>query len=127
MIRKGVKAQRSKKTFNSYVNDAIGFKMTPEVILYYSEFAFGTADAISFRDGCLRIHDLKTGATPASITQLLVYASLFCLEYDYKPENIKMELRIYQNDNIQIYIPQPEQIKDIMNKIIEFDKLLSSL
>ena len=41
---------KSKKTLNSYVNDAIGFKMTPEQVLYYSDNCYGTADAICFRD-----------------------------------------------------------------------------
>ena len=29
------------KTLNMYVNDAIGFKMRPEQMLYYSEYCFG--------------------------------------------------------------------------------------
>ena len=57
----GIKQPRSKKTIYSYVNDAIGYKMSTEVVLYYSDRFFGTADAISFRNGVLRIHDLKTG------------------------------------------------------------------
>ena len=73
----GLKQPRSKKTIYSYVNDAIGFKMDTEVVLFYSERFFGTADAISFRDGILRIHDLKTGKIPAHIEQLEVYAALF--------------------------------------------------
>ena len=38
-IRLGQKLPRSKQTLNMYVNDAIGFKMTPEQILYYSPTA----------------------------------------------------------------------------------------
>ena len=53
------KLPKSKKTLNAYVNDAIGFRMIPEMVLYYSENCFGTADAISFNDDLLRIHDLK--------------------------------------------------------------------
>ena len=49
-IRLGQKLPKSKKTLNAYVNDAIGFKMTPEQILFYSDNCFGTADAIVFRD-----------------------------------------------------------------------------
>jgi hypothetical protein len=75
------KLQASKKTLNMYVNDAIGFRMIPEQVLYYSDNCFGTADAISFRKNFLRIHDLKTGATPAKMEQLMIYAALFCLEY----------------------------------------------
>lgn len=56
------KLPKNKKTLNTYVNDAIGFRMDTEQVLYYSDNCYGTADAISFNDGFLRIHDLKTGA-----------------------------------------------------------------
>ena len=49
-ISLGQKLPKSRKTLNMYVNDAIGFKMTPEQPLFYSENCFGTADAISFRN-----------------------------------------------------------------------------
>ena len=121
------KLPKSKKTLNSYVNDAIGFRMQPEQVLYYSENCYGTADAISFRDEFLRIHDLKTGAIPASLHQLEVYAALFCLEYKVKPGNIGIELRIYQNDDILVGIPTAENILPIMDKIITFDKLINKI
>lgn len=126
-INLGIKQPRSKKTIYSYVNDAIGFKMDTEVVLYYSERFFGTADTISFKNNFLRIHDLKTGKHPASIEQLEVYAALFCLEYKWKPHDIEMELRIYQNDEVVIHIPEPEDILDIMNHIIRLDKLIEKL
>ena len=110
-----------------YVNDAIGFKMTPEQVLYYSEFAFGTADAISFRNNMLRIHDLKTGVTPAHMEQLLIYAALFCLEYNHKPGEIKMELRLYQNDEIVHHEPTAEDIAPIMDKVVSFDKIIRQI
>ena len=91
----GIKQPKSKKTIYAYVNDAIGFKMDTEVVLYYSDYFFGTADAISFRDNFLRIHDLKTGVTKVHIEQLEIYAALFCLEYKVKPGDIKMALLIY--------------------------------
>jgi hypothetical protein len=97
-IKLGQKLPKSKKTLNMYVNDAIGYRMKPEQVLYYSDNCFGTADAISFKDGLLRIHDLKTGTTPAHIEQLMIYASLFCLEYKCKPSDIDIELRLYQSD-----------------------------
>ena len=123
----GLKQPRSKKTIYSYVNDAIGFKMDTEVVLFYSERFFGTADAISFRDGLLRIHDLKTGKIPAHIEQLEVYAALFCLEYKVKPGDIDMELRIYQNDEILYHNPTAEDIIPIMDKIVHLNKLLEKL
>lgn len=121
-ITLGIKLPRSPKTMNLYVNDAIGFRMSPEKILYYSNNAFGTADAISFRKGLLRIHDLKTGVSPTSVHQLEVYAALFCLEYRVKPAEIDIELRIYQNDDVVVYSPGVDDITHIISKIITFDK-----
>lgn len=126
-IELGVKLPRNNKTLNSYVNDAIGFKMTPEQTLFYSVNCFGTADAISFRKDLLRIHDLKTGITPASMNQLEIYAALFCLEYDVDPNEIDIELRIYQSDQIVIHEPQKEDILYIENKIVLFDELIDKL
>ena len=125
-IQLGQKLPKSKKTLNSYVNDAIGYKMSPEVVLYYSNNCFGTADAISFRDNFLRIHDYKSGIIPAHMEQLEIYAALFCLEYGYEPERIGMELRLYQNDEIIAYNPEPEDIRSIMNTIIKFDKIIDN-
>ena len=126
-IKLGQKLRSSKKTLNMYVNDAIGFKMTPEQILYFSENCFGTADAISFRNNMLRIHDLKTGMTTAHMEQLKIYAALFCLEYNHKPADIDIELRIYQNDEIVFLNPTSEEILSIMDKIIVFDKIINKI
>lgn len=126
-IELGVKLPKSKKTLNMYVNDAIGYRMTPEQVLYYSDNCFGTADAISFRNNFLRIHDLKTGATPAKMEQLLIYAALFCLEYRIKPGDIEIELRIYQNDDYTYCNPTAVDIVPIMDKIISFDKIINKL
>jgi len=126
-IRLGVKLAKTKKTLNQYVNDAIGFQMTVEQPLYYSENCFGTADAISFKNNMLRIHDLKTGESPTSMKQLEVYTALFCLEYNVKPELINMELRIYQLDDVVIHVPTPEQILYIMDKIVIFDKQIDKI
>lgn len=126
-ITLGQKLPKSQKTLNMYVNDAIGYKMIPEQILVYSDNCFGTADAISFRNDFLRIHDLKTGVTPAKIEQLLIYAALFCLEYKMKPGDIEMELRIYQNDEILHHEPTAEEILPIMDKIITFDKIINNI
>lgn len=123
----GIKQPRSKKTLYAYVNDAIGFKMNTEVVLFYSERFFGTADAISFRNGLLRIHDLKTGKRQVHMEQLEIYAALFCLEYNVRPGDIDMELRIYQNDEILYHTPTAEDILPIMDKIKHLDKLLLKL
>ena len=128
LIRLGVKLPgRGSKSLNMYVNDAIGFRMKPEQPLFYSDNCFGTPDAISFRGKLLRIHDLKTGVTPTSFTQLEVYAALFCLEYRYKPFEIDVEMRIYQNDEIRIEVADPDRIAHIMDKIITFDKRITAI
>lgn len=133
LIKLGVKLSNSKTTLNMYVNDAIGFKMKPEQVLFYSENCFGTADSISFRKNhktgrnMLRIHDLKTGVTPAKMEQLLIYAALFCLEYDVKPSEIDIELRIYQSDDIIVMNPTTEDIIPVMDRIITADKIIKQI
>ena len=109
-----------------FVNDSIGFHMESEVILYFSPNAFGTADAIGFNDKelILRISDLKNGITKSHIEQLIVYAALFCLEYRKDPYKIRTELRIYQNLETLLYIPEPDEIKRFMNLIKSKDKLV---
>ncbi len=128
-INLGVKLPKTNKTLNLYVNDAIGYKMTPEQVLYYSHNCFGTADAISFnkKKKFLRIHDLKTGVTKASMKQLEIYASLFCLEYDVSPNDISIELRIYQNNEVLVHEPIKEDILYIMEKIKVFDRMIDQI
>lgn len=123
----GIKQPKSKKTLYAYINDAIGFRMNTEVVLYYSDKFFGTADTISFRDNFLRIHDLKTGENPAHMEQLLVYVALFCLEYRIKPGSIDIELRIYQNDEVQFFNPTAEDVVPIMDKIVHLNKVLEKI
>lgn len=126
-INLGQKLPRTHQTLNMYVNDAIGYRMTPEQPLYFSPNCFGTADAISFRKSFLRIHDLKTGVTPAHMDQLQVYAALFCLEYDISPNKIKTELRIYQNDDVLVHLAEPDDISGIMYKIRRFDEQIEGI
>ena len=122
-----IKQPRSTKTIYSYVNDAIGFNMDTEVVLFYSPYFFGTADSISFKKNFVRIHDLKTGKTPASMEQLFIYVALFCLEYKIKPAEIQIECRIYQNDDILIANPTVEDIVPIMDKIVHINNLLENV
>jgi hypothetical protein len=126
-IRLGVRLPDTPATINQYVNDAIGFKMVPEQVLFYSDNCYGTADTISFWRDKLRIHDYKSGVVKASEKQLEVYAALFCLEYGFKPYEIEMELRIYQNDEVRIYTPEDEFIVYIMDKIVTFSKQIDEL
>lgn len=126
-IQLGIKLPKNSKTLNMYVNDAIGYGMTPEQPLKYSDNCFGTADTISFKKGLLRIHDYKSGVVPASMNQLKIYMALFCLEYNTDPSKIDNELRIYQNDSVTVEQADPEDINSIIDKIILFDKQIEKL
>jgi len=119
--------KRTNKTLAMYVNDAIGYQMRTEQKLYYSDICYGTADAISFVRNYLRIHDYKSGVTEASMNQLLIYAALFCLEYGHNPEDIQIELRIYQSEEILIHRPEPDEVLYIMDEIISKDKHIEQL
>lgn len=102
--------------------------MVSEQVLFYSPNAFGTVDAISYRYRILRISDLKTGVTRTSEWQLYVYAALFCLEYEVDPFSMRgIELRIYQDGSCRLYPGDPYKIKEIMDKIVEFDSILNTL
>lgn len=127
LINLKVKLPKKNITLNMYVNDGIGFRMQPEVCLFYSMNCFGTADAICFHNNMLRVHDLKSGRTPASAQQLRIYAALFCLEYGYNPRDIDMELRIYQSNEIVIDIPEPDDIRYVMDKIVMFSKRIDEI
>jgi hypothetical protein len=111
-----------------YVNDAIGFHMDPEIILYYSDNCFGTTDAIHYdeKNNVLRIHDLKTGTTQVHDEQLLIYCALFCLEYMKDPMKMSFICRFYQNCEPREFCPESKDIKDVMNLIIINDKQINS-
>lgn len=126
-ISLGIRQKQTRQTLNMYINDAIGYGMSPEQVVFYSINAFGTVDAISFRDGMLRIHDLKTGVTATSMKQPYIYAALFCLEYDIRPGTIETELRIYQKDVVLVETADVETVALIMDKIISFDKRIEEL
>lgn len=126
-IRLGIKLAKSNQALSTYVNDALAYKMVCEQTLFYSDNCFGTADTISFRRNKLRIHDLKTGITPASMKQLEVYSALFCMEYGVDPFAIEIELRIYQRDDIVIHEPSPEFLITIMDKIMYFDRQIEEI
>ena len=111
-----------------FVNDAIGYHMSSEILLYYNSYCFGTCDAILFneKDKILRIHDLKTGTTTAHFEQLLIYAALFCLEYHKNPRHFTTELRIYQNFEVSINTPDPSEIESFMELIQNRSQLILS-
>ena len=135
-------------TLNDFVNDGLHYRMSPEVVLYFSPNCFGTADLIGYDDKkkLLRIFDLKTGSGEVKhFDQLYIYTSLFCLEYKVKPMNLQFDLRLYQNDHIKIatnadpkYIKlgpnadiyeevSPDEIAHIMDRIQHFDQLINKL
>lgn len=128
LIKERVKLPEVPKTLNMYVNDCIGWGMIPEQLLFYTNNAFGTADAISFRENVLRVSDLKTGETPAGPLQLIAYSALFCLEYRMKPIELeRIELRIYQNDECVEYLADPVEVMLVIDKYISFNKLAELL
>lgn len=116
-------------TLSSYVNDAISFGLRPEEKLFYSKFAYGTADAIDFKDGVLRVSDLKTGKTKVSFLQLKIYAALFFLCYPELSLRCvrKIELRIYQSNEILMETPEIDNILPIMDKIERYSRILEEL
>lgn len=116
--------KKPETTLSLYVNDAIALSMSPEKVLFYSKYFFGTTDAISFDGALLRIHDLKTGAIPGKIEQLMIYDALFCLEYNVDPSDIGHTLRIYQFDDFSEVTPEPGRISEIMDQIVRFNELL---
>ena len=126
-IKLGRKQPRAEEPLCMYINDAIRYHMRVEQPLMFSSNCFGHADAISFDEKVLRIHDLKTGETTAHMEQLEVYAALFCLEYNKDPHGFLTELRIYQTDSIAVYKPEPEELIDIMNRIVHLDEIIERL
>jgi hypothetical protein len=115
-------------TLGMYINQCIQYKMTPELVLFYSPNCFGTVDAIAYRYRKLRISDLKTGETRTSEHQLEVYAALFCLEYGLDPHELReIELRIYQDNRCRVYVGDPDFIQGIMDKIVLFDQHINEL
>jgi hypothetical protein len=129
-IRLKRRMPQNSDTVNMYINDAIGYRMTPEQLLIVNEYCFGTPDAISFSEKTmkLRISDLKTGVTQTSEKQLLVYAAMFCLEYgdamDFKAFDLTTELRIYQNNECRLYAVDAMDVVYIMDKIKTFTRVL---
>lgn len=136
-IKLKIKMAKSKLTLNMFVNDVLGYRMTSEQALHYSNNCFGTADAIGYKkyprnaegfDGLLQIFDLKTGTTPGHVEQLQVYAALFILEYGealgINAFSIQYDLRIYQSDEIVIFDVDPTEIVAIIDKIKTFDRLI---
>lgn len=126
-IRLGRRQPRNKETLNQYINDAIGFRMEPEVVLFYSYNCFGTADAIGFAKNVLRVSDLKTGVHKGSRKQTDIYFALFCLEYRINPYDIQMIGRIYQMDEVDEYQGDPKWIRELMDKIVRADRMIEDM
>lgn len=135
-INLGIIQAKNGSTLSTYINDVIRYRMTPEQPLYYSDNCFGTADALGYRRDrgaerfTLRVFDLKTGVSKASVDQLLIYCALFFLEYGddlgIKPFDIDYDLRIYQHDEPhQAFLVDPKDVIDIMDVIKTFDKYIN--
>lgn len=127
-IKLGIPLKNDHSTLSMHVNDAIKYRMRPEQILYFSDKCFGTADAICYRNGVLRIHDLKTGMIPAHIEQLMLYAAMFCLMYEEDPFKMRaIELRIYQNDNVTVCTPTPAEVKNFIDIMVHANNVVKDL
>lgn len=131
LIEEGIELPNNSKTLNLYVNQCIGYRMTPEVPLVFSDLCFGHADALDYTKlpdsdrYILRIFDLKTGVTKASFDQLKVYAAIFLLEYKgIRPLDIEYDLRIYQYDDVFVCEVDPEEIMIYMDIIKQHDETL---
>lgn len=123
LILEGLKLKGTTQTLTAFVNDAIGYGMTPEVALKYTDNCFGHADAICFDKNLLRVHDYKSGSTPAHMEQLEIYAALFLLEYErifnVNPMNTKVNCRIYQSDDVQEWTPDKDRMEELIYLIKE--------
>lgn len=127
-IRLGMRQQLDGNHIERYINDGIGYRMMTEFMIFYSPFAYGEADTLSYRPEngrkTLRIHDLKTGLIKAGLRQLETYAAYFYLEYNLKPEDHDTIVQIYQNDQIFGGLADPKLIKEIMAKTKKQDRLV---
>lgn len=129
-IRLGHRLPDIQKTMNMYVNDSIGWRLKPEVTLFWTKDCFGTADAIDYKvsERVLRISDLKTGRARVKFDQLVVYAALFCLEYEIKPMEMEsVELRIYQNNDVELYLPSSDEIFRAMDRILVGTRIIEEM
>lgn len=125
-----------KKALNLFVNDCIRDNMSSEVLLYYSDYCFGTADGIKWDadNNELRIYDLKTGVSKPSFKQLDIYAALFCLEYGVNPKKSTIIQRLYQGNGYfeQVTVKDKARLEDendgniawIMDHIKKMSKVL---
>lgn len=132
LIDLGIKLPDTGQTLNSYVNDCIGHRMQTEVLLYFSDNCFGTADAIDFRLNPktqrmrLRVFDLKTGNTKASEKQLWVYIAIFCHEYEIDVNEIEIDARIYQNDMVYTFEIDPVEILNVIALMKRNDDIINN-
>lgn len=111
---------RRKDSVSLHVMHSINHWLQPEVPVKYSDICFGTSDALGFHlpTKTLRINDLKTGRLPGDMRQLEQYAAIFFAEYapilQYKYmidiNECKVELRIFQYDDITLVEPPIDYI-----------------
>lgn len=129
LIEMKVTLPPEQKTLNLYVNDCIELGMRPEMKLYYSKFAYGTADAMDYNDHTLRVFDLKTGVGKVSFLQLYIYAAFFFLAYpEISLKKVKhIDLRIYQSNEIQREEPGIDDILPVIDKIERYSRILEEL
>ena len=138
LIKSRTELAPKKKALNLFVNDCIREGISSEVLLYYSDNCFGTADGIKWDKDAkeLRIYDLKTGVSKPSFSQLDIYAALFCLEYGVNPKKITVIQRLYQgngyseqvtiNDKARVEGENDGNITWIMSHIKEMSSVIDA-
>lgn len=112
-------------TVKIYVNDCITDRMEPEKELILSDDIGGTCDAIGYDSvkKVLRVYDLKTGTGKAHIEQCIAYAALYCIINEVNPFGITTILRIYQNGEIEEFLPNPDDMLAVIDNIQHLDKI----
>ena len=59
--------------------------------------------------------------------QLLIYAALFCLEYDIDPEETHVELRLYQSNDVTVELPKVDDVVLVMEKITHASEIVDGI
>ena len=119
--------QAGNDNVSQFVNDCIDMKMHSEEVVYATEYAFGTADAINEVNDVIYIFDLKTGEHKAKFTQLYLYAAFYCIMNDINPISKKYVFRIYQYEEYEQLEGDPLEVKRLMELTIEDSDVVKAI
>lgn len=131
-IRLQVQLSSENGVISQYVRDAITYDCEVEVPLSYSQYIYGTADALrfDFSTKTLYVFDLKTGKKEASTDQVLIYAAMWCLINNIDPYDIDFDLRIYSDVNTIILRTEDnsgiqDKVRECMDSIVFVDNTVN--